>query len=224
MHLIDCFIDALVFVRQHVELIKQNQQVEFETVRLGVEKRLAEKASLYVEGGYQEEHYDQARFAVVAFIDESLLGSGWSHSRQWSGDLLQKNYYSTANAGLEFFDRLASLNMIDPAHRDVREVYYYCLSMGFTGRYFDTAQKQQLERIKQDTFQLLMAGRPHQLQEDAARLMPAGYPPVSSQAQAARRIHRTPFIYGGSILVLIIAYVAMKLDIVGLANHLVSLI
>ncbi|OPX56901.1 type VI secretion system protein ImpK [Oceanospirillum multiglobuliferum] len=224
MHLIDCFIDALVFVRQQVELIKQKQHIEFESTRLNIEKYLAEKASLYIEGGYQEEHYDQARFAVVAFIDESILGSGWQHSREWSGDLLQKSYYSTANAGVEFFDRLASLNMIDPAHRDVREVYYYCLSMGFTGRYFDSSQKQQLERIKQDTFQLLMAGQPHQLQENSTLLMPSGYPPVTSQTLKSRRIQRTPFIYGGSILVLIIAYVAMKLDIVGLANHLVSLI
>lgn len=124
MHLIDSFVDVLVFVQQQKEQINEGLQPDFETVRLNVERLLTEKSTLHLEGGYQAEHYDEARFAVVAFIDEVLLDSTWEHSSLWAADLLQRTYYHTASAGIEFFERLSGLNMIDPAHRDIREVHY----------------------------------------------------------------------------------------------------
>lgn len=224
MHLIDSFIDVLVYVQQQKELIAQGQQPAFEDVRLNVERLLTEKSTLHLEGGYQSEHYDEARFAVVAFIDESLLDSAWTESGRWAADLLQRNYYRTASAGIEFFDRLSGLNMIDPAHRDIREVYYYCLALGFAGRYFDRSERATLERIRLDTYQLLMAGQRARLNDDGELLSPDAYPECSDQRVDVKSGRWTPFIFGIPVLVLVITYVAMKLDIVGMANQLVSLI
>lgn len=224
MHLVDCFIDALVFVRTQVKAIAGGESLEFEDLRLGVEKRLTEKSSMYVEAGYQAEHYDQARFAVIAYIDEAVLASGWVHNERWASDLLQKNYYNTASAGIEFFERLAGLNMIDPAHHDIREVYYYCLSLGFMGRYFDSSERATLDRICQDTYQLLMAGQGTKLAEDSKKLSPEGYPPESDFNPDIVSGRWTPYLFGVPVLLVIITYVAMKLDIVGMANQLVSLI
>ena len=224
MHLIDCFIDALVFVRSQVNAIANGDSPEFEDLRLGIEKRLTEKSSMHVEGGYQAEHYDQARFAVIAYIDEALLASGWQHKERWASDLLQKNYYNTASAGIEFFDQLSGLNMIDPAHHDIREVYYYCLSLGFLGRYFDSADRATLDRIRQDTYQLLMAGQGSKLAEDSKKISPEGYPPETDFNPDVVSGRWTPYLFGAPVLLVIITYVAMKLDIVGMANQLVSLI
>jgi type VI secretion system protein ImpK len=224
MHLIDSFIDTLVFVRSQIKVIDEGQTPDFETLRLGVEKCLTEKSSLHVEGGYQSEHYDLARFAVIAYVDEAVLASGWEHNSLWASDLLQKNYYNTASAGIEFFDRLASLNMIDPVHHDIREVYYYCLSLGFMGRYFDSSDRATLDRIRQDTYQLLMAGQGNKLGDSGKKLSPDAYPPESEFNPEVVTGRWTPYLFGVPVLVVIITYVAMKLDIVGMANQLVSLI
>lgn len=224
MHLIDSFVDVLVYVQQQKKLISDGQQPAFEEVRLNVERLLTEKSSLHLEGGYQSEHYDEARFAVVAFVDEALLDDAWSESPKWAADLLQRNYYQTASAGIEFFDRLSMLNMIDPAHRDIREVYYYCLALGFSGRYFERSERASLERIRFDTYQLLMAGQEGRLNDDGKKLSPDAYPPVSGAEVEVRSGRWTPFIFGAPVLILVITYVVMKLDIVGMANQLVSLI
>ncbi len=224
MHLIDSFVDVLVYVQQQKVLINTGQQPDFEEVRLNVERLLTEKSTLYLEGGYQAEHYDEARFAVVAFIDEALLDNAWKDSARWAADLLQRNYYRTASAGIEFFDRLADLNMIDPAHRDIREVYYYCMALGFSGRFFERSERSVLERIRLDTYQLLMAGQASRLNDDAALLSPEAYPEISQRNTEVKTGRWTPFIFGVPVLVLVITYVAMKLDVVGMANHLVSLI
>lgn len=224
MHLIDGFVDVLVYVQQQKKLISEGQQPAFEDVRLNVERLLTEKSTLHLEGGFQSDHYDEARFAVVAYIDEVLLDSAWSESGRWAGDLLQRNYYHTASAGIEFFDRLAGLNMIDPAHRDIREVYYYCLALGFSGRYFERSERASLERIRLDTYQLLMAGQTARLNEEGVALSPEAYPASDEQRPEVKSGRWTPFIFGVPVLVLVITYVAMKLDIVGMANQLVSLI
>ncbi len=224
MHLIDSFVDVLVYVQQQKKLINEGQQPAFEEVRLNVERLLTEKSTLHLEGGYQSEHYDEARFAVVAFIDEVLLDTAWQESARWAADLLQRNYYRTASAGIEFFDRLAGLNMIDPAHRDIREVYYYCLALGFSGRYFERSERASLERIRLDTYQLLMAGQNARLNDEGELLSPEAYPANSEQKTEVKSGRWTPFIFGVPVLVLVITYVAMKLDVVGMANQLVSLI
>ncbi|SEG12918.1 hypothetical protein [Oceanospirillum linum] len=51
MHLIDSFVDVLVYVQQQKALIDSGVQPDFEEVRLNVERLLTEKSTLYLEGG-----------------------------------------------------------------------------------------------------------------------------------------------------------------------------
>ena len=78
--------------------------------------------------------YQDACFAVIAWADETILKhSTWKHHAEWNALPLQLEYFQTRNAGEEFFERLERLR---PEQKAIREVYYLCLGLGFSGRYF----------------------------------------------------------------------------------------
>ena len=76
--------------------------------------------------------YDDARFAVVAWLDETMMKSAWNGKDEWKTALLQRKYYKTFAAGEEFFGKLERL---EPDQNEVREVYHLCLMAGFSGKY-----------------------------------------------------------------------------------------
>jgi len=76
-----------------------------------------------------------ARFALTAFIDEAIARSDWFGKRDWAQRPLALEYFSTNNAGDEFFSKLDELRLRPEARVGVLEVYYTCLALGFEGRY-----------------------------------------------------------------------------------------
>jgi type IV/VI secretion system ImpK/VasF family protein len=84
--------------------------------------------------GMLDQEYQEAQFAVVAWVDETILNNTmWKDHNQWKASPLQVEYYQTRNAGEEFFDHLDRLR---PDQKEIRELYYLCLSLGFKGQYF----------------------------------------------------------------------------------------
>jgi type IV/VI secretion system ImpK/VasF family protein len=77
---------------------------------------------------------EEARFALVAWADESILRTDWSGRQQWLGEPLQLQLFRTNRAGDEFFERLARLRA---EQTDAREVFFLCLVFGFEGGYAD---------------------------------------------------------------------------------------
>lgn len=56
-----------------------------------------------------EKDYKEALFAVCAFVDEALLTSSWTEKSRWQEATLQRIFFGTVNAGVEFYDHLRSL-------------------------------------------------------------------------------------------------------------------
>jgi type VI secretion system protein ImpK len=86
--------------------------------------------------GYSPEEVRFASFAVVAFLDESILGSGSSVSADWARKPLQEELYRTNRGGEIFYESLEyQLKRQDsPSLADLLEVYELCLLLGFKGR------------------------------------------------------------------------------------------
>lgn len=81
---------------------------------------------------------EMAKFALVGFLDETILQSNWALRDVWAGNPLQLQYFNEFNAGEEFYTKLESLrNADDPKKLDVLEVYFLCLALGFKGKYAD---------------------------------------------------------------------------------------
>jgi type VI secretion system protein ImpK len=86
--------------------------------------------------GVEQADVQQAKFALCAYIDEIVLGSGWALTSAWTP--LCQDYYGEAAAGDNFYTRLEGLrHSKETRKRDLLEVYYLCLALGFTGKLSD---------------------------------------------------------------------------------------
>jgi type VI secretion system protein ImpK len=93
-------------------------------------KRLEERGA---QSGYKESQLQDAKFALAAFVDETVLAGGFPLREEWERYPLQLEYFKEALAGNKFFERLDWL--IKQGETDVVEVYYLCLLLGFKGKY-----------------------------------------------------------------------------------------
>ncbi len=100
---------------------------------------------------YSRETLLEARFAVVAFVDEMILQSGWDKKSQWASHLLQYRYFQTQSAGEEFFYRLTKLRTKLPVNVDLLEVFHACMVLGFEGKY-KLEGREKLKDVTHDTF------------------------------------------------------------------------
>lgn len=92
----------------------------------------------------------QARYALVALIDETIFSSQWSRRTVWMSKPLHVEFYGPGNAGDEFFMRLHELWQRAQVHLEIIEVFYLCLVLGFKGRYF--REPERLRLLIEDTY------------------------------------------------------------------------
>ena len=124
--------------------------------------------------------YVEARFAVLAWVDELVLNSPWQHRSQWQHLML--TYYSTLNAGNQFFERLERQ---PAAARDVREIYYFCLALGFEGKFALAGDPNALRELRRTLYHQLVAAGGMRLAD--AHLFPEAYRRPPSAAPAPPR-------------------------------------
>lgn len=129
--------------------------------------------------GIPNEDVLEAKYALVAFIDEQLLRSNWSGVTDWMARPLQLIYFNENTAGEGFFGRLQAL-LQQPNRVHVVQIYYYCMALGFEGQYAVTGT-QGLATVMQQARQAIAAQYPA---SDA--ISPHGVP-SRSLGQAVRR-------------------------------------
>ena len=151
MQLIDCFIRLIAYVALLVRMDSASQP-DYETVKRDIRRLIEQSETCVRDGMANRTDYDMARFAVFAWIDEAIMNSQWEGRQKWQRELLQRQYYQTADAGEAFFDRL---NQIGLHQQDIREVYYICLAMGFTGQYGNEGDAVLLEGLKSENLKIL---------------------------------------------------------------------
>ena len=113
----------------------------------------------------------QARYALTALLDETVLSSSAPLVQAWASQPLQLRYFDDFNAGEVFFDRLEQIrHTVDDRSVGVLEVYHLCLSFGFKGGLADRrgAERRRalLEHVTQEINKikgavLLEAGQEH---------------------------------------------------------------
>lgn len=171
MRLTDCFIDLIAYVAYFMKSVSANQPSHAK-VKAEIDSRISDSLQLCEKCNFSPEDYILARFAVFAWIDEAILSSGWNETSSWQAEQLQQAYYQTTDAGELFFDRLNSLG---PQQPDVREVYYLCLAMGFTGRHRHAGDEILLDQMKSASLNLL-SGSPAGLPlPERSELFPEAY-------------------------------------------------
>lgn len=181
MRLVDCFIETLAYSK----LFLRKPQEDYEGFRNKVEQLIGDAVSQARAIGLPQSEVQDALFAVVTWLDEAVLTSGWIHAERWKRAQLQKAHFSTTRGGVEFFTRLDAL----PAHQKaVREVYYFCLMLGFKGQYFYSGDnKKALEALRHQTLDLLLEGANLSQLTESTVLFPAAYPEPEPEATVQKR-------------------------------------
>ncbi len=90
-----------------------------------------------------------AKFALIAFLDETIISSSWNQKDSWLSEPLQLKLFETFNAGEEFFDNLNKLRQRTSSNKDVLELFFLCLTLGFKGKY-QLQSPENLRRIIDD--------------------------------------------------------------------------
>lgn len=178
MRLTDCFMELVAYVAYFLKTVTARQP-PFDQVKADIQRLISESEDRLRKGSFSQEDYDLGRFAICAWVDEAILSSSWNEKGRWQGEQLQRLYYQTADAGEGFFDRL---NAFGPHQRDVREVYYLCLAMGFMGRFCNEGDEYLLEQLKTSNLKVLTGSSVGLPSLERGELFPEAYPAESGEA------------------------------------------
>jgi len=114
-----------------------------------------------------------SKFALAAFVDETVLMNNFPMRDQWEKYALQLEYFGEQLAGNKFFEKLeAMLGQIEVT-KDAVEIYYVCMLLGYKGRYAVYEQEKLLAIMERTANALVKEGKivpvelsPHWLAND----------------------------------------------------------
>jgi type VI secretion system protein ImpK len=218
MRLTDCFIDLIAYVAYFRRRVEANQP-PFEQIQADVLRLLSASQTLITQGNFSPEDYDLARFAIVAWVDDTIMNSPWHYRDHWKREPLQRDFYQTTDAGEIFFKRL---NQVGLHQRDVREVYYLCLAMGFKGQYCHEGDEFLLDQLKTSNLKLLTGSSLGIPRLETGDLFPEAYAAeteMSSTPGSGRRLSPLTWLGLGLPIVL---FVGLFLIYNFILNHLVD--
>jgi type VI secretion system protein ImpK len=110
--------------------------------------------------GIAPERVLAARYILCTLIDEAASSMPWGGSGQWSRHSLLAMFHNEAEGGEKVFQLMAKLAQSAAANRDLLELIYAALCMGFEGRYrLITGGRAQLEAVRERLAQIIRKER-----------------------------------------------------------------
>jgi type VI secretion system protein ImpK len=102
-----------------------------------------------------------ARYCLCTLVDETAAQTPWGGSGAWSRHSLLVTFHNETWGGEKFFQLLSKLAQNPQQHRNLLVLMYYCLCLGFEGRFriIDNG-KAQLETLRQRLWQILRDSTP----------------------------------------------------------------
>ena len=187
--------------------LRYNRQavVDADTFRAQMRQALRVAEQEARSRGSSAEDVKQVIFAVVAFLDESVLTSRNPVFVNWPRLPLQAELFGHQLAGEIFFQELQkSLNRSDSQETaDLLEVYYLCLLLGFKGRYAAGGDLRSVMAVTQEKIR--------RIRGPIGALSPRGAIPADAVRmiqtdRVSRWLGRAALITAGSVLILFILY------------------
>ena len=100
-----------------------------------------------------------SKFGLAALVDEAVLTADFPLKHEWEKNPLQLKFYGEQLAGNKFFDKLESMLPQIEVTQDAVEIYYYCMLLGFKGRYAVYEQEKLLATMQNTANQLVKVGK-----------------------------------------------------------------
>jgi type VI secretion system protein ImpK len=171
--------------------------------------------------GYAPDDVSSAAYAVVAFLDESVLNLRSPVFATWSGQPLQQEWSQKYLAGEEFFDYLQRLmGRPDSAElADILEVFFLCIVLGYRGRY-GLAGSGQLIAIAQNVQSKISRCRGGTALLSAVAQLPRDLPEPNAPD---RWLKRLVWVAVSAAATSLVVFVLCKLVLIGGSSQLQSL-
>jgi type VI secretion system protein ImpK len=152
------------------------------------------------QAGIPNETILGARYCLCTALDEAAALTPWGGNGVWSAHSLLVTFHNETWGGEKFFQLLSRLTQNPSQHLDLLELLYYCLLLGFEGRYrvIDNGRSQ-LETLRQRLLRILRTARGE---------VPRELSPHWRDAPAQLRMRRLPvplWAYGALAAVLALA-------------------
>jgi len=111
--------------------------------------------------GASNESVLASRYVLCTAIDEAVANTPWGVQAGWNKHSLLVQFHNEAFGGEKVFQLLAKLAQDVPTHRNLLELIYAVLALGFEGRYrvLDNG-KAQLDTVRQRLADLIRKDRP----------------------------------------------------------------
>jgi type VI secretion system protein ImpK len=169
---------------------------------------------------YSDEADRDARFAVVAFLDESVLNLRSAVFADWVRKPLQEELFGVHVGGEIFFRNLERLmGQVDsPVLADILEVYLLCLALGYAGRY-SVSGKGELKTIRETVMQRL-----RRIRGTRQGLAPA-WKPESAEAPPPADPWVKRLVYGAvaSVVLVVVLFVVYRFTLNSAVTSIASI-
>ena len=106
-----------------------------EGLRRRVIQAVSEFEARAARAGLTAQRVLPARYVLCTFIDEAVLSTPWGTRSTWSSQGMLITFHKEAWGGEKFFTLLEQLLAAPAQNRDLLELMYVVLALGFEGRY-----------------------------------------------------------------------------------------
>jgi len=155
--LINCAL-PLLDVAMQLRNRALNDEVESLRDRIVAEINAFERATAPLS--LPRQTFQAARYALCALIDDIVLNTPWGSRSSWSRRTLAGTFQQGLVGGEGFWDVLKRLKQNAAVNLDLLELYYYCISLGFMGRYrIEQRGASELFMQRQDLYNLIRNNR-----------------------------------------------------------------
>lgn len=105
-----------------------------------------------------------SKFALASFVDEVVLTNNFPLRNEWEKNPLQLELFGEQLAGNKFFEKLDAMMKQIEVTQDAVEIYYFCMLLGFKGRYAIYEQEKLLAIMQQTGNALVKIGKIKQVE------------------------------------------------------------
>jgi type VI secretion system protein ImpK len=135
-------------------------QEDVDALRLRVIQGMEQFERRLVPLGLAPRAVRASKYALCATLDDLVLNTPWGSRSVWTTRSMVGTFFSETWGGDRFFDLLAQLKKDPGINVDLLELLYYCISLGFEGKYRVAARgASQLLVLREDLYRLIRAAR-----------------------------------------------------------------
>lgn len=154
----------------------------------------------------RQEKIIAARYVLCTLLDETVASTPWGGSGTWAKQSLLVMFHNEGWGGEKFFQLLSKLAEDPVANRDLLELMYVCLALGFKGRYqvLDNG-KEALETLRERLAQML-----RKQQGDYERALSPHWQGVNAQRKTLFTALPLWIALGGLGLIMLLVYFGLN--------------